>query len=138
MSLYDTVSKDITTAMKNKEQSKLDALRMLKSVLLNNKTAAKPMDEIQVVVSHAKKLKDSMELFPAGGNEQQKITEELKHLEPYLPAQMTEAEVKKIIADIIAKNPGVNMGGVMKDLTPQIKGKFDGKTANDLVKAALA
>jgi uncharacterized protein YqeY len=138
MSLYDTVSKDITAAMKNKEQSKLDALRMLKSVLLNNKTSAKPLDELQVVVSHAKKLKDSMELFPAGGNEQQKITEELKHLEPYLPAQMTEVEVKKIIADIIAKNPGVNMGGVMKDLTPQIKGKFDGKTANDLVKAALA
>ncbi|MFZ4713400.1 MAG: GatB/YqeY domain-containing protein [Bacteriovoracaceae bacterium] len=138
MSLYDTVSKDITNAMKAKEQAKLDVLRMLKAALLNNKTAAKPLDEVQVLVAHAKKLKDSLELFPAGGSEQQKINEELKFLEPYLPAQLSEVEVKKIIADIIAANPGVNMGGVMKDLTPQIKGKFDGKTANDLVKAALA
>lgn len=138
MSLYDTVSKDITAAMKAKEQEKLDVLRMLKSALLNNKTAAKPMDEVQVAVTHAKKLKDSLELFPVGGSEQTKILAELKHLEPYLPAQMSEAEVKKIIAEIIAKNPGVNMGGVMKDLSPQIKGKFDGKLANDLVKAALA
>lgn len=138
MSLYDTISKDITTAMKNKEQSKLDALRMLKSALLNNKTAAKPLDELQVTIAHAKKLKDSLELFPAGSPEVQKIHDELKILEAYLPAQITEAEVKAMIAKIIAGTPGVNMGGVMKELTPQIKGKFDGKLANDLVKAALA
>lgn len=138
MSLYDTISKDITTAMKNKEQSKLDALRMLKSALLNNKTAAKPLDELQVTIAHAKKLKDSLELFPAGSPEVQKINDELKVLEAYLPAQITEAEVKALIAKIIAANPGVNMGGVMKELTPQIKGKFDGKLANDLVKAALS
>lgn len=138
MSLFDTISKDITTAMKNKEQSKLDALRMLKSALLNNKTAAKPLDELQVTIAHAKKLKDSLEMFPAGSAEVQKINDELKVLEAYLPAQITEAEVKALIAKIIAATPGVNMGGVMKELTPQIKGKFDGKLANDLVKAALA
>lgn len=137
MSLYDTISKDITTAMKNKEQSKLDALRMLKSALLNNKTAAKPLDELQVTIAHAKKLKDSIELFPAGSSEVQKINDELKVLEAYLPAQISEAEVKAIIAKIITGTPGINMGGVMKELTPQIKGKFDGKLANDLVKAAL-
>lgn len=138
MSLYDTVSKDITTAMKNKEQSKLDALRMLKSALLNNKTAAKPLDEIQVAVSHAKKLKDSLELFPAAGPEAKKINDELKVLEAYLPTQLLEADVKAIISKIIAANPGVNMGGVMKELTPQIKGRFDGKLANDLVKSMLS
>jgi uncharacterized protein YqeY len=138
MSLYDTISKDITTAMKNKEASRLDALRFMKSLLLQNKTAAKPTDELQIIVAHAKKLKDSLEMFPKDSENYLKTVAELKVIEEYMPAPLSEAQVKDIIQKIITANPGINMGGVMKELTPQVKGRFDGKLANDLVKAALA
>lgn len=138
MSLYDTISKDITTAMKNKDAPRLDALRFMKSLLLQNKTAAKPVEELQVIIAHAKKIKDSLEMFPKDSDNYLKTVAELKVIEEYLPSPLNEAEVKDIIAKIIASNPGINMGGVMKELTPQIKGRFDGKLANDFVKAALA
>ena len=54
-----------------------------------------------------------------------------------MPKQLDEAIVKGYINDIIAANPGVNAGLVMKELSPKIKGQFDTKIANELVKNAL-
>jgi hypothetical protein len=63
---------------------------------------------------------------------------ELKIIEVYLPKALSEAEVSALIANIVAANPGSNMGAVMKELTPQIKGRFDGKKASDMVRAATS
>lgn len=136
MSLMDQVNNDIKEAMKAKQQDRLDALRMLKAEFIKNNTAAKPTDELTVTVAHAKRLQDSLEMYQAGTPAHDKIIQELEVVKVYLPKAMEEAEVVKIINDIKARG-AKDMGAIMKELQPQIKGRFDGKRASDLVKAAL-
>lgn len=136
MSLMDQVNNDIKEAMKAKQQERLDALRMLKAEYIKNNTAPKPTDELSVTVAHAKRLSDSLEMYQAGTDAHNKILKELDVIKAYLPAAMTEEEVVKLIQDIKAKG-AKDMGSIMKELQPQIKGRFDGKRASDLVKASV-
>ena len=136
MSLMDKVNSDIKEAMKAKQQSRLDALRMLKAEFIKNNTAVKPTDEMSVVVGHAKRLSDSLELYAGNAEATDKIKAELAVIQEYLPKALEESEVIEMINQIKA-NGAKDMGAVMKELQPQIKGRFDGKRASDLVKAAL-
>lgn len=132
--LMDKVNNDIKEAMKAKQQERLDALRMLKAEFIKNNTAAKPTDELSVTVSHAKRIQDSLEMYQAATPAYDKIVSELAVVKEYLPQGMEESEVIKIIHDIKAKG-AKDMGAIMKELQPQIKGRFDGKRASELVKA---
>jgi uncharacterized protein len=134
MSMMDKVNNDIKEAMKAKQQERLDALRMLKAEFIKNNTATKPTDELTVVVAHAKRLQDSLEMYQAGTDAYNKIVTEHAVIKEYLPQAMDEAEVVKLIQDIKARG-AKDMGSIMKELQPQIKGRFDGKRASDLVKA---
>jgi uncharacterized protein YqeY len=134
--MMDKVNNDIKEAMKAKQQQRLDALRMLKAEFIKNNTAAKPTDELTITVAHAKRLQDSLEMYQSGSEAYNKIVKELAVIKEYLPSEMGEAEVIKIIQDIKAKG-AKDMGSIMKELQPQIKGRFDGKKASDLVKANL-
>ena len=136
MTLMERVTNDIKEAMKAKQQERLDALRMLKAEYIKNNTAAKPTDELSITISHAKRLMDSLEMYPAGTDAHDKILKEYAVLKEYLPQEMSEAEVVKLIQEIRA-NGAKDMGAVMKELQPQIKGRFDGKKATDLVKANI-
>ena len=136
MTLMEKVNNDIKEAMKAKQQERLDALRMLKAEYIKNNTSAKPTDELSITVSHAKRLMDSLEMYPAGTEAHDKILKEYAVLKEYLPQEMNEAEVMKLIQEIKA-NGAKDMGAVMIELQPQIKGRFDGKKATDLVKANL-
>jgi uncharacterized protein len=137
MSLMEKVNNDIKEAMKAKQQDRLDALRMLKAEYIKNNTASKPTDELSVTVAHAKRLSDSLELYQAGTPAYDKIVSELKFIKEYLPQEMSEAEVVGLINDIKAKG-AKDMGSIMKELQPQIKGRFDGKRASELVKGAVS
>jgi len=134
--MIEKLNGDIKDAMKKGEKERLDAIRYLKSMLLENKTSKKPMPEIDVIIAHSKKLKDSLASFPEGNEIRAKTEKEITFLAVYLPEQMGEDDVKKIIKEIMAKGAN-NVGMIMKELTPQIKGKFDGKLANDFVKLAI-
>lgn len=136
MSLMDKVNNDIKDAMKAKQQARLDALRMLKAELIKNNTAVKPTDEMSVLVSHAKRLSDSLELYAGKAEAIAKIKDELAVIQEYLPKALEEAEVLQMISDIKGRG-AKDMGSIMKELQPQIKGRFDGKRASDLVKASL-
>jgi len=135
--MFDQVTSDIKEAMKAKEKEKLNALRYLKSLLLENKTSGKPKPELDVAVAHQKKLNASLESYPAESEQRQKIVEEIEFLKPYLPAQMSEDDVKTIIKEILGKMEKPNIGMIMKELSPQIKGKFDGKAANKIVQELI-
>jgi uncharacterized protein YqeY len=136
MTLMERVNNDIKEAMKAKQQFRLDALRMLKAEYIKNNTAAKPTDELSVTISHAKRLTDALEMYEKGTEAYQKIVDEYAVLKDYLPQEMSEAEVIKLIQDI--KVAGAkDMGAIMKELQPQIKGRFDGKKASDLVKGNI-
>lgn len=137
MSMMDQVNNDIKEAMKAKQQERLDALRMLKAEYIKNNTAAKPTDELSVTVAHAKRLSDSLEMYQAGSEAHSKILKELEVIKTYLPKAMEESEVVALINEIKAKG-AKDMGSIMKELQPQIKGRFDGKRASDLVKAAVS
>lgn len=136
--MFDIISEDIKKAMFAKDKNKLDALRYFKSMLIENKTSKAPIAELDVLIKHVKKLKDSLESFPPENEIRKKTVVEISILAEYMPKQISEAEVKNMITAIIAANPGVNAGLVMKELSPKIKGQFDSKLANELVKNALA
>lgn len=136
MTLMEQVNNDIKEAMKAKQQERLDSLRMLKAEYIKNNTAAKPTDELSVTISHAKRLQDSLEMYQAGTDAHNKIVRELDVIKAYLPQALSEADVVAMINDIKTKG-AKDMGAIMKELQPQIKGRFDGKRASDLVKAAV-
>ncbi|MDP3976024.1 MAG: GatB/YqeY domain-containing protein [bacterium] len=148
MALKDTLYADMTAAMKAGDKLKLDALRMIKAEILKYETSAagvQTTDEnvIQILNRAVKQRKEAAEGFTKGGN-QEMAAKELKEAEiyqAYLPAQMGEEEVKKIvqetIAEVGASGPG-DIGKVMAAIMPKVKGKADGGLVNRLVKEALS
>lgn len=136
--MLDTINQDIKTAMKEKNKDKLQALRYLKAMMIENSVSKAPIPEIDVLVSHHKKLKDSLKNFPDGHHIKLQTEAELAFLEPYLPAPLSEQEVIIMINNIKATSEATNMGGIMKELQPMIKGRFDGKKASELVKASVS
>jgi uncharacterized protein YqeY len=136
--MIDQITDDIKKAMIAKDKDRLDALRYFKSMLIENKTSKAPIAEMDVLIKHVKKLKDSLEAFPPENEVRKKTEKEIEILNEYMPKQLSADEVKKFITDIVAANPGINAGLVMKELSPKIKGQFDSKLANEMVKAALS
>jgi uncharacterized protein YqeY len=135
--MFELITEDIKKAMFAKDKNKLDALRYFKAMLIENKTSKAPIAEMDVLIKHVKKLKDSLENFPDGNEIRLKTEKEIEVLSFYMPKQLDEQAVKNFIAEIMATNPGINAGLVMKELSPKIKGQFDSKLANELVKSML-
>ena len=135
--MLEQINNDIKNAMKSKEKEKLAALRYLKSMLMENQTSKSPRPEMDVVISHHKKLKDSLGVYPSGHPAIEQITAEIAIVEAYMPQPLSEADVVKHIEEIKGKLDAPQMGAIMKELSPQIKGRFDGKLASELVKKAL-
>lgn len=135
--LKDQVSEGIKAAMKAKDKTRLNALRYLKKLFIENDTSGKPAPELDIVISYAKKVKDSVAMYPDGSSQQEEIKAEIKVLEEFLPQPLGQQEVEQLIQDIKSKLDAPNMGAIMKELSPKIKGKFDGKLASQLVNAAL-
>ncbi len=135
--MMEQITEDIKKAMYAKDKERLDALRYLKAMFIENKTSKAPIAEMDVLIKHVKKLRDSLESFPPENELRKKTEREILALTDYLPKQLSEAEVKGFIQEIISQTPGINAGLVMKELSPKIKGQFDSKVANELVKAAL-
>ena len=123
--------------MKAKAKTRLNVLRFTKKLLIENETAKKPIAEDDVVISYAKKTRDSIAMYPESSDQIVEIEAELKVLEEFLPKQLTEEEVIKMISDIKSELDSPNMGAVMKVLSPKIKGQFEGKKASQLVQSAL-
>jgi uncharacterized protein YqeY len=135
--LKDRVSKEIIAAMKAKDKIRLNALRYLKKLFIENDTSSSPKPEMDIVIAHAKKTKESIEMYPEGSSQRDDILAEYKVLEEYLPSQLSESDVAKMINDILSGLENPNMGAVMKELSPKIKGQFDGKLASQMVNQAL-
>ncbi len=136
-SLKDIVSKEIMSAMKAKDKIRLNALRYVKKLFIENDTSNNPQPELDIVISYAKKVKDSITQYPVGSQQAIDLEAEYKVLEEFMPKAMSKDEVVALIQSIKAGIEAPNMGAIMKELTPQIKGRFDGKEASQLVQAAL-
>ena len=135
--LMDVVSKQIVAAMKAKDKPRLNALRFLKKLFIENNTSKSPKNEQDIVIAHAKKIKDSIELYPEGSDQRAEIETEYTILQEFLPEQLSEEDVVALIEKIKSGLDNPNLGAIMKELSPQIKGKFDGKLASQLVQKSL-
>jgi uncharacterized protein YqeY len=136
--MLEQLNSDIKDAMKSKAKEKLTALRYLKSMIMENNTSKKPSSEMDVAIKHHKNLKGSLVNYPDGHAMRAQIENEIEIIGAYLPQQMSEEEVATLINNIKEAQDTPNMGAVMKDLQPQIKGRFDGKKASQMVKDALS
>lgn len=148
--LYETISKDMINAMKSKDKDSLNTLRLLKSAidlyLVNNKLDRNNASDevvIDVVSKQIKTLKESIEEFKKGNRDDliDNANREIELLSKYLPEQLTTEEVNNIVDEVFDKvNPKSvkDMGSIMKELTPLVKGKADMKEVNNIVRNKLS
>jgi len=147
--LYENVAEDMKTAMKNKDKDSLNTLRLLKSAidlyLVNNKLErGNASDEIviDVVAKQIKTHKESIEEFKKGNRQDlvEGLEREIALLSKYLPEQLSEEEVRQEIDKVFDKlkpSSMKDMGNIMKELGPVLKGKADMKLVNSIVKDKL-
>jgi uncharacterized protein YqeY len=136
MALKQQIQQDMITAMKAKDELKVSALRMLKSAVLKFETSgdrkeATDEDVLTIIGREVKQRKDASEGFKTGGRPEmaEKEEQEMVILQTYLPAQMNEEELKKVIQETITEVGATSkayMVKVMGDLMPKVKGKEDG------------
>lgn len=149
MTLFEQVSKDIVAAMKAKDKVALEALRNIKKVFIEAKTAPGANDELDdaaamnILQKLAKQGHDAADLY-VNQNRQDLADAELaqvKVIESYLPQPMTTEEIEAAVKDIIAQTGASSikeMGKVMGIASKQLAGKADGKAISEAVKRLLA
>lgn len=149
MSLELTVNENMKKAMLAKDEIGLRALRAIKAAVLLAKTAEGATAtlsedaEIKLLQKLVKQRKDSLEIFERQNRMDlaQKEKEELEVIERFLPKQMSEDEIKNVVAEIVKQTGVTNMSGlgqVMGVATKQLAGKADGKVISAIVKELLA
>jgi uncharacterized protein len=164
MSLKIKIQEDLKASLMQKKELELSVLRMFLNAVNNKETEKKTKiwketpdmapEEIQkkaeladeeifdVIASEIKKRREAIELYDRGGRKElaDKERKEIEILQKYLPAQMSEEEIKKIVADAIGKTGAKemkDMGKVMGMITAQLKGKADMTLVSKIVKESL-
>lgn len=148
MSLQDKVMEQMKTAMKAKDKVALESLRAIKSALLLAQTesgsgeALTAESEIKLVQRLVKQRKDSAAIFQEQGRSDLAEPElaQVAVIEQFLPAQLGEAEIEKVVLEVIASTGAEgmkDMGKVMGMVSKQLAGQADGKTISTIVKSKL-
>jgi len=148
MGLKEKLQADLTEAIRGRDEVKSGTIRMLLSAITNEEVAGKAAkvltdaEIITVLSRETKKRREAVEAFTAAKRDDlaNKEKAEAVVIAQYLPEQLGEAEIKKMITEAIAETNAAGpagMGLVMKVLQPKIAGKADGGVVSGLVKAAL-
>jgi hypothetical protein len=144
--LREKIGAEMRDAMKARDQARVGALRMLMAAVKNAEVELRHelSDEevLGVVTKEAKRRKESIEAFEKGGRDDlvAKESAELAVLEAYLPEQLGEEELARLVDEAIAETGASeqkDMGRVMKALMPKVKGRADGTAVSTLVKSRL-
>ncbi len=149
MALMERIAEDMKAAMKSGDRLRLETLRTLRAVLMEKEIELRgsgkkmtPEDEAATLASAAKKRRESIEQFRAGGRMDlaEQETAELGIIQEYMPKQLSEEEIRRVIEEIViavgASSPK-DFGKVMPQVMKQLKGKADGKLVQELVKQRL-
>jgi hypothetical protein len=146
LSLEEVIFNDMKKALKGNEKLKLSTLRLIRAAVKNAEISKKDElteDEvIGIVANNLKKLEESLDIFTKGQRPElaDKAKKEIEIVKKYLPEQLSEEEVEKIVKATIIKFgfKGLqDIGPAMKEIMPQLKGKADGKIVNKLVRNLL-
>ena len=149
MELFEKVSKDIVAAMKAKDKVTLEALRNIKKVFIEAKTAPGANDTLddaaalKILQKLAKPGHDSADLYTQQNRPDLAEAEmaQVKVIESYLPKALSAEEIEAAVKEIIAQTGATSikeMGKVMGVASKQLAGKADGKAISDIVKKLLA
>ncbi len=148
MALEATIMADLKEAMKAKDKVTLEALRAIKTAILNEKTAAgaKEMteaDELKLLTKLRKQRVESATIFREQNRLDLAEPEEaqIEVIERYLPAMMSEDEIRAKVAEIIAATGAssmADMGKVMGQATGAMAGRADGKVISGIVRELLS
>jgi len=165
MDLKEKIKNDLNRSLKEREKLTSSTLRLLLATILNREKEKRAKiakgekglteeelikksqlldDEIiQAILSEIKKRKESILLFEKGERQDlaDKEKEEIKILQKYLPEQISEEELKKIVQDAVKKTGAASikeMGKVMKEVMPKVKGRADGSKISQIVKELLS
>ena len=144
--MYDKIKEDIVNALKEKDTLKLQTLRGIKGEVdlehINKKVEINDDLVITVLSRGIKTRRESITEFEKGNREDliTKTNDEINLLQTYLPAQLTDEEINKVLDDAFNKvNPtsAKEMGLIMKEVTPLVKGKADMKEVSTIIKDKL-
>ncbi len=148
MEVREKLTADMKTAMREKDQVKLDTIRFLQAAIKNKEIDSRPTpltadDVMSVIKKLVKQRKESIEQYQAAARQDlvDKEASELKILEAYLPAQMSKEQIEKIVADVVAELKATSvkdMGAVMKAVQVKTQGMADNKVVSEVIKAKLA
>ncbi len=152
MSIQQQISNDLKQAMRNKETEMVSVLRMLISAIKNKEIAVRKGEDvsltneqvIQILRSEIKKRKDSITAYKQGDRHDlaDKEEKEIKIIEKYLPEQMSDGEIEKVVREIIEMHGNASVqkdfGKIMGQVMARVKGKADGGRVSEVVKKVLA
>ena len=149
MGLKEKLQSDLTDAIRSQDGVKSGTIRMLLAAITNEEVAGKSAkvltdaEVISVLSREAKKRREAVEAYINAKRDDlaDKEKEEAAVIALYLPEQLSEADIKKLITKAIAETNAAGpagMGVVMKVLQPRIAGRADGGLVSSLVKAALS
>ncbi len=151
MSLKERIDRELKESLKSGDKTRLNAIRSIRAALLEKEVSIRvggtgvlnAEQELEVLMSLAKRRRDAIEQFTAGNRPDLAETEavELKVIEEYLPAPVSDEEVEAAIREIISKSGAASMkdmGKVMGEAMKALKGKADGGKVQNLVKTLLS
>ncbi len=147
MSLSDTLTEDLKTAMKARDKVALSVIRMIKAALTNERVKLgydlSDDEELTVLSRELKQRKESRQEFADAGRQDlvDGLDAEIKLVEKYAPKQLSDDEVKQIVTDTVSEVGASSMadfGKVMGAVMPKLKGKADGSLVNKTVKSLLS
>jgi len=147
ISVQEQINTDIKDAMKAKNPDKLAALRAVKSAIMleatkEGVTNVSDAISLKLIAKLVKQRKDSAAIFTEQNRPDLAVDEvnQLAYLEPYLPVQMEEEEVRKVVREVIEKVGALSpadMGKCMGPLIGRLNGKADGSLISKIVKEEL-
>lgn len=148
MSIKERLNEDMKQAMRDKEAGKLrlSVIRMvrasIKNVEIDRRKELGDEETLDVLAKEVKMRRDSLEEFKKGNRPDlvAGLEQEIDILMGYLPQQLSDEEVRALVAEAVAQTGAAgpkDMGKVMSALMPKVKGRADGKTVNAMVKDAL-
>lgn len=147
MEIRERLTSDMKTAMRDKDQVRLDAIRFLQAAIKNREIELRPnpisSDEVLGVLKKmVKQRKESIEQYQSAGRQDlaDKELRELGIIEAYMPAQMTRDQVEKLVVEAIAELKASSikdMGPVMKSVIAKSSGSADNKMVSEIIKSKL-
>lgn len=143
--LKEQIQKELIEAQKAQDKQRVSTLRMLLAAFNNMEIDRRVKGEViednytEVVKKEAKKRKEAIEAYKTAGRAeaQQQEEAELEILSKYLPEEMSEDDVKKIVDEVVAEKGVDNMGMLIGEVMRRTEGRADGGMVSKLVKERL-